>query len=321
MTAPSDKRSPIDIASQNAAYLAAAEVGIGSIFHALRFPLTGQALSLHQIFLLSRSCHKLAGHKEAKSIGYRISFIAALLKSLAPAGKKLTPMLAISMQGILFSMGTWFMGANALGMVIGASLSALWAYLQPALLMLIVFGSSLVDVANYFLEKTESSFGVTKDSLILVLAAMIGFKVICAWAMVGLAIFLPETSVERLQKKLTSVQPNSTPRQRGKDWPGPAILAFRDLFNPLFLISLVLTALFFIWAESNKSTLVWALLRPIAVGYIIFYLLRWLPRKLDWEKLRERSYFRPWAAPLESAYEQLLVFMPSLRKYPPKKET
>ena len=308
MKAAGQKTSPLDISSQDAAYLAAAEVGIGSIFHAMRFPLTGQALSLHQIFIMSRSCRKLCGQRESRTIGYRISFIAALLKSLSPAGKKLTPMLAISMQGLLFSLGTIVAGANSFGMILGATLSSLWAYLQPALLMLLVFGSSLVEVADYFLGKAGTTFGVTKEGLILFLVSMVALKVILSWGMVGLAIFLPETFVGRIQKKLSSMP--LQPKKNSEDFPGPAILAFRDLFNSLFLVSLGLTALFFIWAESPKSTIIWALLRPIAVGYLIFYLLRWLPRKLDWNKLREYKIFRPWAAPLEAAYSQLRGFAP-----------
>src|SRR6185295_7221686 len=84
-----------------ATLLSLTEVGLGSVLHAMHIPFTGQLLSLNQIAVLS---HATKMHPE-KSAPLTISVVAALLKSLSPIGKRLTPMLALTMQGLLFTFG------------------------------------------------------------------------------------------------------------------------------------------------------------------------------------------------------------------------
>src|SRR3989344_4245633 len=145
-----------DILAHDAAILSAVEVGLGSVLHAFHIPLAGQLLSLNQIFLLTRSSHAIFPNSASRTAPFTISCVAALLKALSPAGKKLTPMIAIAMQGGLFSSGLLLLGANPLGFLFGATLSGLWAFLQPALILLLIFGSTLVDSAKYFLEKVAA---------------------------------------------------------------------------------------------------------------------------------------------------------------------
>ena len=83
------------------ASLALIEVGLGSLLHSLKIPLSGHFLSLNQTAFLSRSSFKL----NSKKAPLEISLTASILKSLSPAGKKLTPMLAIAAQGLLFYIG------------------------------------------------------------------------------------------------------------------------------------------------------------------------------------------------------------------------
>lgn len=301
---------PIDIIGQDAALLSAVEIGLGSLLHAFRVPLTGQFLSLNQIFMLSRSTRKLQEIRAARTAGFQISLIAALLKSLAPAGKKLTPMLAIAMQGLLFSFGTIFFGANVMGMLVGATLSALWAYAQPALIMLILFGSSLVDVVKFFFEKTSEAVHVTPQTLGHVLLGLVGLKILLSWAMVATALALPESVVSRWQAQLLKIGPRrrSEPNSAMRTHPTNAQLlrgTLRDLTNPLFLVSLALTALFFVFAESPWSATVWALVRPLAAGFVFFYLLRWLPLKMAGGRWLALPLLKRVAAPFEVALTRL----------------
>lgn len=293
--------NPIDVAGQDAALLSAVEVGLGSLLHAFRVPLTGQFLSLNQIFMLSRSSLKLRGQRAARTIGFQISLIAALLKSLAPAGKKLTPMLAIAMQGLLFSLGTIFFGANAVGLAVGAFLSALWAYAQPALILLLLFGSSLVDVAKYFLDKTSEAVAVTPENLLRVLLALVGLKILLAWACVIAALWLPESFVTRFQKRLLEIRPRA---KKSRPQQSLAAGALSDMLNPLFLLSFLLTILFFVFVDSTWSQMIWGILRPLAIGFLFFYAIRWLPLKmrgrwLEWKPLQ------PLVEPFRVAYNQL----------------
>src|SRR5262245_25316383 len=117
--------SYIDVCGTYAALLSASEIGLGSILHTFQVPFSGHFLSLNQIFILSRASTEV-GRNGSLLIPGSISFIAAALKSLSPSGKKLTPMLAIGMQGILFNTGIVLIGHNIAGRIFGACIASLW---------------------------------------------------------------------------------------------------------------------------------------------------------------------------------------------------
>lgn len=102
----------------HATALSLSEVGLGSIMHALHIPFTGTLLSLNQIFLLTRSLSQVSLKSRTFS-PFSISASAALIKCLTPIGKKLTPMLAICMQGMLYNLGILCFGNTLLGRLIG----------------------------------------------------------------------------------------------------------------------------------------------------------------------------------------------------------
>jgi hypothetical protein len=56
----------------------------------------------------------------------------------------------------------------------------------------------------------------------------------------------------------------------------PALLALRDLLHPLFLISLAATAFFLYFSEDELGAKIWILLRPLAIGFLFFYVSRTL---------------------------------------------
>jgi hypothetical protein len=122
----SQKPSHADQVGTWAGTLALAEVGVGSFLHAAHIPMTGTMLSLNQALFLSRITrlnHDLPG---ARSLGFEISSVTALLKSFAPVGKRLTPMLAIGVQGLLFTAGTTIFGPTLIGVIAGSMLLAVW---------------------------------------------------------------------------------------------------------------------------------------------------------------------------------------------------
>ena len=86
------KNSAIETTAHNAALLSGSEIGLGSVLHGLKIPFSGHFLSLNQGFILSRATIKSKNVKNSKFIPISISNISSLLKTLAPAGKKLTPL-------------------------------------------------------------------------------------------------------------------------------------------------------------------------------------------------------------------------------------
>ncbi len=258
-----------DAVVANAALLSAVEIGLGSFLHAFHVPMAGHFLSLNQGLLLSRA----ALGTQAKALPLETSNISAVLKSLSPAGKKLTPMLAISAQGAWLSLGIGLFGLNPIGLSIGMILLGLWAFVQPLAITYLLFGNNLVNAVKALFAGLEKSFGISIEVTWTLVAILVGIKVLLSLAVVVAAYRIPETSYDRYLASLLRFR-----KERAKPSEGhPAWLAVRDLLNPLFVLSLILLLAFFLWADSPKSVVLWGLFRPIAGGFLLFFLFRVLP--------------------------------------------
>lgn len=266
------------------ATLSIIEIGLGGFLHAFKLPLSGQILSLNQIFILSHASIKIP-HQATPAT---ISMISALLKSLAPAGKKLTPMLAIACQGHLFSLGLWMGGVNFLGRCMGATLSALWAYIQPLMLYLLLFGEEIIYIYNYFFKKLSSFLSITHDNFLLILSSLILLKILISLSLVILSYRINDKQIEKIANWAKKYQKPAKATNTSN--LHPLLGALKDLVNPLFLLSLLLTLIFFYFADSSYSTLIWSMLRPIGIGYLIFFLLRILPIENIFEDKKNGKY-------------------------------
>lgn len=259
------------VISKFATVLSLVEVGLGSLLHSFRIPLTGQLLSLNQGFLLTRATIE----SKLPSAAQSISIIAAMLKSLSPAGKKLTPMLAISAQGVLFSLGPVLLGINWFGLIVGMTLLCLWAFLQPLLIYLILYGKTLLDVAQYFFDQLQSIIVIQKETLLWILLSFVVLKIIVGIAVVILAVKIPDAKLQNYITRLEVLGREKLEKRNAQTTgSSPFRLALRDLFNPLFIVSLTLTAVFFFVTDQETTTIIWGLMRPLGIGFLLFYLVR-----------------------------------------------
>jgi hypothetical protein len=282
-----DKKT--EIIGDYAATLSLIEVALGSFLHAFRIPFAGTFLSLNQGYLLCRATLSCRDLDQPKLVPYSISNVAAALKSLAPAGKKLGPMLSLSMQGLLFSLGPWIFGARLIGLCVGMVLLSLWAFLQPLVTYYLFFGRQLFDAVAYLFEKTLPYLGLEMRQLAWVLAGVIAVKSAAALALAALAwrtqgragfqdrlvAFAREKGIRPLEGKATAPQASNF------------LLAFRDLLRPLFLLSLATTGVVLYFSQGEGANIAWLLLRPIAIGFLFFYFSRTLT--LDRWLLRTRG--------------------------------
>jgi hypothetical protein len=275
-----------EIVGEGAAVLSLIEIGLGGVLHTFHIPLAGQALSLNQGFLLTRYS-RAAEHTSADPfVSSRISTTAAILKSLSPAGKKLTPMLAIQTQGLLFNFGTITFGRNAFGYCFGMILLSLWAYVQPLLIYVLIYGKTFFDILN------------TSPFLVWTGVAFVLIKCILGIGLVALAYLLPEEIfqkyrsylIAKAQKKIPTLSSAPSANLSRATHLQSLKGALHDLMRLPFLISLIITAGFFIYSESSHSTIIWGLLRPIAVAFIIFYLVRIFPVE-KWFSAESNSSF------------------------------
>lgn len=144
----SDER--VEILGKYGAILSLMEIGLGSLLHVFHIPFGGHFMSLNQGYLLCR----LSIQTQVRWMPYHVSNVAAVLKSLSPAGQKLGPMLSLSMQGLLFSMGTGLFGINLVGLILGMVLLSFWAFIQPLVTYYFFFGDKLIDAADFLFKKT-----------------------------------------------------------------------------------------------------------------------------------------------------------------------
>lgn len=294
------RSSTLDKMGIYATTLSLIEVGLGSLLHSFKIPFAGHFLSLNQAFLLSRFCTSHPEfEKENKWYPAGLAYISALLKSLSPAGKKLTPMLAIGTQGFLFNLPLRILGNNIFSHIIGTVLLSLWGFLQPLLLYTLLFGENLFFMLNYFNKKFSKVFSFPEESLLIVLALIVLAKIFLGIGLILIVHWMPEKSLESYESKMYSLGKKVKKKKREKlkkvQPTHPFLGALQDLLNPLFLISLVATGVFFYFAKSPLSTTIWNLLRPLGVGFLFFLLLRVAPIE-NWLKAKY-SPVPKWLAP------------------------
>lgn len=261
------------------------EIGLGSVVHSLKIPLGGHALSLNQGLLLVLATKSCAARFEAARVVIGVSLIASALKSLSPSGKKLMPMLAISMQGLLFSAGVATLGLNFLGVMVGLLLLSCWGFAQPLLMAYLIFGETLFQAIEKLWMDTAGKIGMDPSwgigILLSVVAVKFTFSVLLAYVAWRPGQAFEEryfARMEMLWEKARHVVPN---RRKGEVLGRPWVAAFRgaaiDLLNPLFLVSFALSVGFLIVTRVSESDAWIFVLRTLLGGYLFFFLIRVIP--------------------------------------------
>lgn len=264
-----------------AAQLSLTEIIIGSIGHGFKIPLTGHILSLNQLSFLLNSINS---KKLPTSSLFEISSIAAVLKSFSPAGQKLGPMFSISVQGFLFWITNVVFKRILFGQLIGAILLSLWAFIQPAITYILIFGFQFIAIIENYNQKFSKDFSFVKTSLITAVACIILLKLLVAVVLVFYSYFsgkeikifkIENISKWSVQKSLFESGDLTTASTNVNSMKmNPLRSAFKDLLKPIFLFSFILMMLFVWNLESSLSEKIWLTLRPLAIAYLLFYIIR-----------------------------------------------
>lgn len=285
-----------DLQTQTATHLSMVELGLGSFLHAFKIPFTGHFLSLNQSFFLTYCVRILSPFTEKNrfqlaQISFEISILTALLKSLSPAGQKWGPMLSISMQGILYSLGLILFGANIVGAIVGSVLLSTWAFIQPFITLFISFGPSEIHkIIGFYTQRLQDDFNVQPEQLKTIVLAAILLKAFLAALVCLVAYFLKSQKVKKLQEKLISHHKQS-PRNTNEITTTIHKKVFRDLTRPLFLFSFVLATVFLFATETEFVSVFWKILRPLGIAVLAFYFMRSSLSRTLIEKLVSKSEY------------------------------
>lgn len=274
-----EEKNKVEIVGHYGATLSIIEVGLGSLLHVFQVPFSGVLLSLNQGFILCRAAIFSKGIPQNTWTTYSISNVAAVLKSLSPAGKKLGPMVSLSMQGLLFNIGVVTFGINPIGLCVGMSLLSLWTFIQPLVTYYLFFGEKLFSALDYLFEKTLPYHHIEKKSLLWIFLGFVILKIvvgvilgIIAWRTQGKTIYGKNYDAELLRlAREKGIKLNPENKSANVLWS-----SVKDLFRPFFLLSLFMTGLFLYFSQQSYAQIGWYLLRPIAIGLIFFYFSRTL---------------------------------------------
>jgi hypothetical protein len=257
MTAPASQTAAT---SRLSVLLSATEVAVGGAVHALHLPFGGHVLSLNQGLLLTLGLKGSPDRADGIRRVSKISSTAALMKSLSPAGKRLTPMLAISTQGWLYAAGLAVCGPRLSGALFGMLLLTLWGFAQPALVAYLIFGSQLFEgilkvwgeIARFLSLSPEAAAQVGWGALALV----IGTKVVAGLAIAACAWLASPSFQDRYlgayERWAIDWKREREARRGPPSSRGASLL--RDLTNPWFLIGTALSISFFAFSRGADAT-------------------------------------------------------------------
>jgi hypothetical protein len=249
------------------------EVGLGSVLHALRVPLTGHFLSLNQAAILTWAARTSPSRRDAVARASSVSTVAALAKSFSPAGKRFFPMMAIAIQGWLYSLGLAAGGVNALGAALGFVFLSIWPFAQPLLVAYLLFGTPWFEAWLKLWQKLSSALHLPVELGGWVLVTLFASYAAAAGSL-GIVVWRSGQTFEaRYLSKLS--KPAQRARTKKAESASAVRGAFRDLLHPWFIASTLLgVGAFLLSGQKTESVLALYVTRVLLLGFFFFWLLR-----------------------------------------------
>ncbi len=255
----------------------ALEVGAGSVVHGANIPFGGLGMVAAQAALLTRAAGPLADRGRV----VWIALLAAAIKSLSPAGQRLRPMLAIAMQGWLFSRALRWLGWRRGAVMAGAFAMGAWAGAQGLLMQWLLVGDALALALETLRVQVAQRVGTEAPGLWVLVGAWIGLHAGVVAVAAGLA--WGRGDARPAGRAMPGAAADEAPLPRWtpplalgvrRGWAASLAHAARELARPAFWgpLGLVLAAL--AWAGQPNEALVWVALRALLVAWVLFVLVQ-----------------------------------------------
>lgn len=261
-----------------ASLLSVAEVGLGSLIHAAQLPLGGHWLSLNQGIILTLAAkHEVSRHEAVRTVN-SVSLVASLFKALSPAGKRLTPMLAICVQGLGMASGLALLGRNLAGVALGLVLLSLWGFAQPLLIAYLLFGKSWFQGLQKIWLDVAAWLHLNPEIEWWILGAVILAKVVLA-LVIAVAAWRGKHFETRYEAQIARWRENlPLPLTRVTGPVSKWRLVLRDLTSLPYLLAVAFGFFFFFYSGERNAQGVWQwILRPLLAGAVFFWMLRSVP--------------------------------------------
>lgn len=265
------------------------EASVGAVLHGAQVPLRGLFLSSTQSVIMTYA---------ADGLGQRgrvawVPFIAASLKALSPSGNRLRPMLAITLQGIWYTLSVVLLGWNILGVGIGGFLIGAWSAIQGVALQYLFVGRELIRAYDSVLHWLAARLHLTLPgavTLFIIWSCTCGViastATLIAWKQ---RRHVPLRLHNLLLKGARQVLPDySPPNVRSALMHG-----LHDLLKPFFWFPVLLVVAIVLATGSPLESAMWIVVRAAGIGFVVFSLARSFdPRRfIQW--LRKKGYWGP----------------------------
>jgi nucleoside-triphosphatase THEP1 len=265
------------------------EATVGSALHQARIPMSGLFLSVVQSLVMMYAGDRLANRGRVMWV----PVISAGLKALSPYGGRLRPMLAITVQGFLFSLAATVLGWNVVGILVGGWLVGAWAALQGLVLQYLMIGDNLLPALDVMVRWTAEYLHLQLPGIVSLIAL---WTVVCG-TLSAVATLLAWLRRHRLPARIRTMLDKGARGITG-DVGTPSVKValrrgLRDLVRPLFWAPVVLVGIIIMANGSTWEQAMWIVLRAVTVGWVLFSVARLFdPRKLvGW--LRRKGHWGP----------------------------
>lgn len=260
------------------------EATVGSALHGAQIPLRGLFLSSLQSVVMMYAADGLGKRRRV----VWVPFIAAGIKALSPSGNRLRPMLAITVQGLLFSGAISILGWNLPGVALAGWCVGAWAGAQGVALQYLFIGDDLLKAYDAVVQWSARHLGAGTPAIATIVSVWVA-----VWGGVSAtATLYVWRRRNRIPARLQAILDKGASEVRFDDasprWYEAILRGVKDLARPVFWAPVAVVALVILAAGSTWEHVFWLVVRATSIGVVVFSVARtlrptrivaWLQRK------------------------------------------
>jgi hypothetical protein len=265
------------------------EASVGAVLHGGQIPLRGLFMSSMQSVILTYAANGMGQRRRV----VWVAVIAASLKALSPAGNRARPMLAITIQGLLYALAITLLGWNIVGVALSGFLIGAWSAIQGVALQYLFVGNELLRTYDTIIQWIVRKLDVQAVGFLGIIA---GWTLMCGVASGALTLLawkhrqqMPDRLRDVIFKKPVGVQVEWRPTTIA----GTIKRGLRDIARPLFWLPVLIVTGVMLASGSSLESVLWIVVRAAVVGFVLFSVVRSfdLRRFIAW--LHNRGYRGP----------------------------
>lgn len=146
------------------------EIVAGSLLHNLAIPMAaGTILSALGVMIMVAGARVFGG----KGIFWRSALVCAALKTVSPSAVILTPMIGITIEGMLMELGVLLLGQNLLGFVLGGGLALLSILGFKLFRLITIYGTDIIEAYQSVFNIIFSNDYLSQHGYLIPIAALV----------------------------------------------------------------------------------------------------------------------------------------------------